>query len=177
MRGRPGGLSITRSRRGLIPASAGQTPPCLKVLPRRGAHPRECGADSLDAVNRAMGWGSSPRVRGRLSRVCRVVRCVGLIPASAGQTAVMSAKGCRRGAHPRECGADPPPARLLWRANGSSPRVRGRPIWYGYVAGAHGLIPASAGQTRGPSAPSVRKWAHPRECGADCRAVVDQPGE
>ena len=71
---------------GLIPASAGQTERKQRVCLLKGAHPRECGADSSSAHHRSSIPGSSPRVRGRLARISRRSVRVGLIPASAGQT-------------------------------------------------------------------------------------------
>ncbi len=131
----------------LIPASAGQTSSRQKPAPSPKAHPRECGADvTLGNVSPGR-WGSSPRVRGRPKLLEPQQILEGLIPASAGQTRL-----CRRGrsvarAHPRECGADTARPRRCTATPGSSPRVRGR-----HGAGlvhlvAHGLIPASAGQT------------------------------
>ena len=93
----------------------------------RGAHPRECGADTSAAHMLHMKDGSSPRVRGRHLRVLPAHIGKGLIPASAGQTAITGSDFQEMGAHPRECGADYVP---------------------GYAGVGHvGLIPASAGQT------------------------------
>ena len=54
---------------GLIPAGAGQTVMLLVVRRRCRAHPRGCGADAPAAFSFAPLSGSSPRVRGRHSRV------------------------------------------------------------------------------------------------------------
>ena len=92
---------------------------------------------------------------------------MGLIPASAGQTSPPRAAGLRAGAHPRECGADREADRGEAKAEGSSPRVRGRPARRRNSAHTRGLIPASAGQTYRVLLDLWRGWAHPRECGAD----------
>ena len=167
MRGR-----LTRSTRKkawirLIPASAGQTDRYRSHRCRRTAHPRECGADDLIEKQGALGEGSSPRVRGR-PRVRGLWRnCGGLIPASAGQTALRWPSWLREGAHPRECGADV--AKLSGNRGflGSSPRVRGRQLRWTLDNLLRGLIPASAGQTSHGGVDEALFGAHPRECGAD----------
>ena len=91
--------------------------------------------------------GSSPRVRGR------PLPCRRATPGS--------------GAHPRGCGADKLGEAIDDFGLGSSPRVRGRqrPVINGSTRG--GLIPAGAGQTSPRPVRLLRRWAHPRGCGAD----------
>ena len=104
---------------------------------------------------------------------------MGLIPASAGQTSPPRAAGLRAGAHPRECGADREADRGEAKAEGSSPRVRGRRCCPRFRMGRSGLIPASAGQTGVSMWARIAARAHPRECGADPVAVTvinDSPG-
>ena len=91
---------------GLIPASAGRTPPIDGSPPGMRAHPRECGADKMPIARIEPGEGSSPRVRGGRPRYCRRLLPVGLIPASAGRTEQLRAADRTEPAHPRECGAD-----------------------------------------------------------------------
>ena len=137
---------------GLIPASAGQTDVSPDAFVHAGAHPRECGADTL-MWRRCRGVrGSSPRVRGRRQNLRRHHSTRRLIPASAGQTTRSPCPVGSKWAHPRECGADV--ANNLGKGTrvGSSPRVRGRR--------GHG------GSFR------RRRGAHPRECGADRRATL-----
>ena len=52
-------------------------------------------------------------------------------------------------------------------SEGSSPQVRGRPVSTARCWRRCGLIPAGARQTVAISRPPRRRWAHPRECGAD----------
>ena len=58
-------------------------------------------------------------------------------------------------------------------ANGSSPRVRGRPTLRNIVLHREGLIPAGAGQTRRRRRWRRGMWAHPRGCGADVWVPVN----
>ena len=112
----------------------------------------------------------------------------GLIPACAGQTGFLVLVAKRWRAHPRVCGADLSNDLTNLSRDGSSPRVRGRPIagllrrWaggahprvcgadqHGLVVGddALGLIPACAGQTGLGRRSNQIDGAHPRVCGAD----------
>ena len=182
VRGRPLPLWPSAFRRGLIPASAGQTSSANASRASARAHPRECGADQSVVSVRMRHRGSSPRVRGRLRLVCHGVPLQGLIPASAGQTLFPVGGHPLAGAHPRECGADRYFGDRLGKAVGSSPRVRGRHVCKTCVSGARGLIPASAGQTVAVPTPRPERWAHPRECGADathlqhgCRSAGSSP--
>ena len=159
---------------GLIPASAGQTWRAGRAAYPRGAHPRECGADEQQALAERLAVGSSPRVRGRRCAMGVWRGGRGLIPASAGQTFGLT-RGIRVvGAHPRECGADSNIDGYPGPYDGSSPRVRGRQRVGHFWALLVGLIPASAGQTRGCRCRMRLRWAHPRECGADMASRYSQ---
>ena len=74
------------TRKGLIPAGAGQTLVDDLLFPRQPAHPRRCGADSAPVIYILHVWGSSPQVRGRPSYRAKRRADAGLIPAGAGQT-------------------------------------------------------------------------------------------
>ena len=175
VRGRQGVPIGNEAIAGLIPASAGQTNcPAMWCFNAR-AHPRECGADPNSELDILSSRGSSPRVRGRLMDQISAKVASGLIPASAGQTAVRTGWGkwCR--AHPRECGADDLPVRAGDIVEGSSPRVRGRRLGAHPHHNSAGLIPASAGQTVDEILVGVDRGAHPRECGADLPAPCGLP--
>ena len=167
VRGRLDHLRRPRQDRGLIPASAGQTPCYQNGSHSTRAHPRECGADEVEGDKLCLIRGSSPRVRGRRLRLRRRVGVARLIPASAGQTDASKSIDKGVGAHPRECGADRGRARMAQATQGSSPRVRGRQVAWIHRSQPPGLIPASAGQTCSRTAMRLVTRAHPRECGAD----------
>ena len=99
--------------------------------------------------------GSSPRVRGKLSRLERIERRGRLIPACAGKTLRESRGRAARQAHPRVCGEN------------ASDRVR----WQL----AFGLIPACAGKTSSFVALMGKTWAHPRVCGENPAGSVRKP--
>ena len=134
---------------------------------RTRAHPRGCGADRSSMRTTSSAHGSSPRVRGRRISNVSTNWLRRLIPAGAGQTSRSSSALMRRWAHPRGCGADSSNSSPVSIVPGSSPRVRGRLAPRAPSVRGERLIPAGAGQTRPPPAPSCPNWAHPRGCGAD----------
>ena len=92
---------------GVIPAQAGRTPRLVGVkLPTRG-HPRAGGADCRSLLRPVVRWGSSPRRRGGLGQEWGTGRLVGVIPAQAGRTFMVTAPSRTCGGHPRAGGADP----------------------------------------------------------------------
>ena len=172
--GRRGCAPSVRSR-GLIPASAGRTRCRIRVVERRWAHPRECGADRCSPLPPLIMDGSSPRVRGGQVFAIASANNGRLIPASAGRTQHVDGGAGACTAHPRECGADGYRRLKSASASGSSPRVRGGRLGLRCRVGVARLIPASAGRT--VLRPRSRKWAtaHPRECGADRHSSSGSP--
>ena len=91
--------------------------------------------------------GSSPRVRGKPGVANRVVATPGLIPACAGKTAAVFELCAEDRAHPRVCGENRLGKITMPYEEGSSPRVRGKPVrGHGSRVKAR-LIPACAGKT------------------------------
>ena len=134
----------------IIPASAGQTTVFPIAPAGRTDHPRECGANAMCSVTKRCRLGSSPRVRGKLRRGERARVCVRIIPASAGQTRLMTCTSSMEQDHPRECGANLGCIFCTSVSVGSSPRVRGKLSGLTAEEAAKRIIPASAGQTRLP---------------------------
>ena len=90
-----------------------------------------------------------------------------IIPAHAGQTTSRTRTACSTPDHPRACGANQISVVIPFDVNGSSPRMRGKPVLAIVRHLRVRIIPAHAGQTayrsQGPSRPSD----HPRACGAN----------
>ena len=158
----------------LIPASAGSTGSKLPSSPCETVHPRE----RREHLNRPGApreqRGSSPRARGARGRDLPAARSGGLIPAGAGSTTAPSTRATSGWAHPRERGEHLVGCRVSDGYLGSSPRARGTRVRPGRAQGPGGLIPASAGSTSPPPAPSPRRWAHPRERGEHAGAAPDR---
>ena len=155
----------------IIPARAGQTSSIWRDSSASTDHPRACGANSFFLSSHVLGFGSSPRVRGK-----RVVRVPGrlparIIPARAGQTARRCRAAPERPDHPRACGANGKAFHTEENLPGSSPRVRGkRPVRVG-VSAKRRIIPARAGQTPSGIADSSHRADHPRACGANSSTI------
>ena len=129
------------------------------------AHPRACGENTWVSLVTLLAWGSSPRVRGKLSGSSEPAGPVGLIPARAGKTRPTVVVRVRRRAHPRACGENRRARRGGRRGWGSSPRVRGKRRTRLPGPSRCGLIPARAGKTGWSSARTGAATAHPRACG------------
>ena len=116
-------------------------------------------------THRPQFWGSSPRMRGKLTLAVMGGSFSGLIPAHAGKTCLGEAvPGCRR-AHPRACGENLFDAASTCWKRGSSPRMRGKHRCIGNSAGKNRLIPAHAGKTTITADSASATGAHPRACG------------
>ena len=126
----------------IIPARAGKTVVVLLFMSGVPDHPRACGENSGKARDRCRTWGSSPRVRGKLTEIVVSSQEERIIPARAGKTCPAPGGGARARDHPREKQRE-----IIERA---------RPAR---------IIPARAGKT--PSAPPTYPESpdHPRACG------------
>ena len=134
-------------------------------------HPRACGANIISVALCFIRLGSSPRMRGKPIGAFRFFGCVRIIPAHAGQT-------CNHGQlaepvpdHPRACGANPFCLARVGLSGGSSPRMRGKPVFGGECTLESRIIPAHAGQTPSRRRKATRCPDHPRACGANAPAA------
>ena len=159
----------------IIPAHAGQTTRVYRKHVETADHPRACGANRRCAMVRQLAYGSSPRMRGKLSPTTSRYNFPRIIPAHAGQTAPYVHRTFCRADHPRACGANHDCVRPLFRPFGSSPRMRGKHAVAGAARRVVRIIPAHAGQTSGLTYPMPSVADHPRACGANFRVreVVD----
>ena len=110
-------------------------------------------------------WGSSPHVRGKPQGRRPCSRTPRLIPACAGKTSHLSSRPWCPSAHPRVCGENVPEPVNPVAAQGSSPRVRGKPAGISTGIFDRGLIPARAGKTTTGASITSPPPAHPRACG------------
>ena len=109
--------------------------------------------------------GSSPRGRGKRSRVRLSSLVAGLIPARAGKTTGKLMNGVTQRAHPRAGGENHEKSRPLENPPGSSPRGRGKRPTTGVPPPRVGLIPARAGKTPRSGTRACGAGAHPRAGG------------
>ena len=165
VRGKQEGAGGEPCRVGLIPACAGKTGSPASLTSGGRAHPRVCGENEGALRSVLARWGSSPRVRGKLTPITIVAIPTRLIPACAGKTVRDRSRAAADRAHPRVCGEN---ALVVWEnveGAGSSPRVRGKPIRSFTASRTLRLIPACAGKTQLPERGVHAPRAHPRVCG------------
>ena len=172
---RAGSSPLTRGKRqascvdvlliGLIPAHAGKTRHTLCPSSSGTAHPRSRGENSNAADRSTPAGGSSPLTRGKLVEGARLFDVVGLIPAHAGKTPLVSHRAISRPAHPRSRGENEYQVRKSVTVRGSSPLTRGKRD--NDVSGRRQarLIPAHAGKTSSPPSWEPGRAAHPRSRG------------
>ena len=149
-RGKPEAARIVPSVVRLIPAWAGKTTSARLASLSQPAHPRVGGENQTGSSTQSRQKGSSPRGRGKRSRVPRVGLSTRLIPAWAGKTLFLVGHPYGQPAHPRVGGENVGTLRGGAAAAGSSPRGRGKPFFVISQFNIIGLIPAWAGKTRDP---------------------------
>ena len=147
VRGKRTARSHARANRRLIPARAGKTHVQFPLQTQHSAHPRACGENFIPVQLTCFRLGSSPRVRGKHTQCIFCTVQTWLIPARAGKTQRGATRWSPCAAHPRACGENSTRASSLDDLQGSSPRVRGKPIIVPAAIVGVGLIPARAGKT------------------------------
>ena len=128
-------------------------------------HPRACGENSGKARDRCRTWGSSPRVRGKLTEIVVSSQEERIIPARAGKTCPAPGGGARARDHPRACGENSARLSSALVPPGSSPRVRGKRPPLHQPTRSPRIIPARAGKTTPPPPRRSGRPDHPRACG------------
>ena len=141
---------IRPSRTRLIPAWAGKTSSSGDPGSPTAAHPRVGGENQWGAGRSLRVLGSSPRGRGKREHCQPDLHVIGLIPAWAGKTLIVSAAGSVIPAHPRVGGENLRAWGGPFCGYGSSPRGRGKRSASGWGPYRSWLIPAWAGKTPSP---------------------------
>ncbi len=142
----PGHESHGKQR--FIPAHAGNSRNWSHQLLSDSVHPRACGEQF--AAQRLSGPidGSSPRMRGTVTRAPIILINYRFIPAHAGNSIFTISSWTGLPVHPRACGEQPNILTISSTECGSSPRMRGTaaPVY----GGLHffRFIPAHAGNSR-----------------------------
>ena len=110
---------------GIIPAHAGHTIRFAAQDIAARDHPRTCGAYLQTCGSASADTGSSPHMRGILSKLLHITADTGIIPAHAGHTVDQRDGIIRYRDHPRTCGAYTLSTPCAPPASGSSPHMRG----------------------------------------------------
>ena len=127
VRGKPDLAAVDGLRVGITPARAGKT--CGSSIANIGDwdHPRACGENCMDETRYASNYGSPPRVRGKPGVQLVAQAFPGITPARAGKTGQKCSTTTPWRDHPRACGENKIKSAPMQLAEGSPPRVRGKP--------------------------------------------------
>ena len=131
-----------------IPAWAGETLLDCACAVKRKVYPRVGGGNRTRAVWSEIGYGLSPRGRGKPYRSANKKQKAGSIPAWAGETAWRVQALPEVGVYPRVGGGNHISALTRMGVQGLSPRGRGKLLPAGTTRNRQGSIPAWAGETR-----------------------------
>ncbi|RYP99497.1 hypothetical protein PG22506_1224 [Bifidobacterium pseudolongum subsp. globosum] len=167
MRGKRRLCCVASDWRRIIPAHAGQTPLYSSMSSGTSDHPRACGANSPRPLRTARCVGSSPRMRGKRTKIFDYSGNRRIIPAHAGQTQSAHTSLSTCADHPRACGANKVRFAGSIETAGSSPRMRGKQAQAHELPRSSRIIPAHAGQTASRSHARTLATDHPRACGAN----------
>ena len=172
MRGKPHHLFLVHQAAGNIPAYAGKTSSQDFKSKTQTEHPRVCGENrSAPRTPRralrnipayagktrgvwggvGLGWGTSPRMRGKPHEHARRPAKPGNIPVYAGKTQLPNLTAGLSEEHPRVCGENSERDIQDSGKAGTSPRMRGKRLLLGGVGSGEVNIPAYAGKTYSPS--------------------------
>ena len=152
------------------PACAGE-PYCRGVASSQGrVYPRGCGGTYATFVEQRWYPGLSPRVRGNRGCATSSSRCIGSIPACAGEPVIRSTSEPPRWVYPRVCGGTDAPPLQQQAGPGLSPRVRGNRMGVGRTQTWRRSIPACAGEPLCSPATPSRIRVYPRVCGGTAAA-------
>ena len=121
---------------------------------------------TLDGVSACfIPFGIIPAYAGNTCRFFIDTVSMGIIPAYAGNTLTELMLTGLVWDHPRVCGEHMLTGFVCWVISGSSPRMRGTPIFEQETDGCSGIIPAYAGNTTMAKLTIVSLRDHPRVCG------------
>ena len=165
VRGKPewGGRAVMSLRS--IPACAGEAVTFSTIIRLCPVYPRVCGGSGAAPSGPIAGRGLSPRVRGKLPPRHRCLSFPRSIPACAGEACQPSPPMSARKVYPRVCGGSAHYGGQLYRLDGLSPRVRGKPLITSENSTMCGSIPACAGEAEVSVVAARLLRVYPRVCG------------
>ena len=165
MRGKAVMPSTRMSAARITPAYAGKSLRFLSSAHHIWDHPRVCGEKSSPTSSHRKGQGSPPRMRGKALAPAPTIDIIGITPAYAGKSRILSSFPTRFWDHPRVCGEK---FTTLHGENdfwGSPPRMRGKACGLFQLVESPGITPAYAGKREGPKNAQSKVGDHPRVCG------------
>ena len=171
-RGTPPSFISNRRMLRFIPAGAGNTASTAAAAALPTVHPRRRGEHVLLRNDCRPVAGSFPQARGTPPAAADCPRQSRFIPAGAGNTLTLAARGTWTAVHPRRRGEHVRRRRLSPAQDGSSPQARGtlksHRSYYSYYR----FIPAGAGNTRRGGPALISQPVHPRRRGEHAQGQI-----
>ena len=124
-----------------------------------------CGEKTLDYPPLFKGWGSPPRVRGKVDARYVLQAVSRITPACAGKSHLFSSSIGLYSDHPRVCGEKDNTPFYANFSRGSPPRVRGKVYTAPHCSALWRITPACAGKRLKRSVVDACTKDHPRVCG------------
>ena len=165
VRGKRKGFFLISHPAGITPAGAGKTSNYDCTRSHLRDHPRRCGENCRGRYSAMTVQGSPPQVRGKQRENSNSRKSLGITPAGAGKTLVMSTNEIYYEDHPRRCGENAVHLEIIAQRKGSPPQVRGKLTVAVNRRFKEGITPAGAGKTFLPFAYKDFTQDHPRRCG------------
>ena len=174
MRGSRNDPRHRQTRRGSIPAYAGEPAAPAGVCRSARVYPRVCGGARSIEVTFDTDTGLSPRMRGSLFDPDPRFERARSIPAYAGEPTICRCRRSTSGVYPRVCGGACFLDCLRAIAEGLSPRMRGSLPGLPLHDPRIGSIPAYAGEPRDGKCVALKKGVYPRVCGGALYRSADR---
>ena len=150
---------------GITPAYAGKSSQTAEHPSIMQDHPRVCGEKSSPTSSHRKGQGSPPRMRGKALAPAPTIDIIGITPAYAGKSRILSSFPTRFWDHPRVCGEKEICRKTQNIVPGSPPRMRGKAPYRPQRSPRPGITPAYAGKREMRSNGLTEGRDHPRVCG------------
>ena len=148
-----------------IPALAGEPVPGVALRSSHSVYPRACGGTCRRSSRMQLPMGLSPRLRGNLLGVVKVMSLDGSIPALAGEPICSWVSLPSSRVYPRACGGTPGQPPVVPEPEGLSPRLRGNPNHLRLSPSRTWSIPALAGEPSAGCRSRDPRKVYPRACG------------
>ena len=165
MRGKAGPAAAPCPALRITPAYAGKSYRSAAQQRAGRDHPRVCGEKSYHFLERSVGQGSPPRMRGKAAAARAGLVAVGITPAYAGKSRSGRSGTASPRDHPRVCGEKIKPECPDPCISGSPPRMRGKVNCQARRLHSSGITPAYAGKSTTLKVHTQASRDHPRVCG------------
>ena len=147
----------------------GKTNPESACAQHPAVHPHACGENNFIQFGLICAVGSPPRLWGKPSCARYCTNSHRFTPTLVGKTLLWMAHHGLDEVHPHACGENMPNCIAIWPANGSPPRLWGKPNHAGRAYARLRFTPTLVGKTRATIHTGFLTAVHPHACGENNR--------